>query len=348
MKNKSIFIGIIIVILLFSIIIIGIKNNSNKEKTLSVISSDFVMDTFASYQVWGGDSKAKEYSSLVHNLDSLLDMHNDSSEIYMLNNSKGESINISDDTAEVLNNSLELCRSVDGNVDISAGALCILWDVTGEHSKIPSDEAIETALSTIDYKSIIVNQNNASILKDGLVIDLGAVAKGYACDKLFEKLKQENATSAIFSLGSSSLLYGEKPDGKPFSVAIRNPEKSIDSFLGIIKTKQAFISTSGSYERFFELDGKKYHHIFDLKTGFPVETDLISVTVICDNGIKSDFLSTQIFIEGSEGLKKHLNADDYSVIAVTSDKTIYITERIADNFTLSEDAVEYKIGYMNE
>ena len=125
-------------------------------------------------------------------------------------------------------------------------------------------------------------------------------------------------------LRSSVLLYGSKPGGEDFTVQIQDPNGT--GILGTVTTPACFLSTSGGYERFFEADGVRYCHILDLTTGRPTETDLTSVTVFTDNGLKSDFLSTLLFLEGSEHLEPHLHAADYQVLAVDAAGKIYCSD----------------------
>jgi thiamine biosynthesis lipoprotein len=173
------------------------------------------------------------------------------------------------------------------------------------------------------------------------------VAKGYACDRARAILdSKKDISSAIITTGSSTLLYGAKQDGSDFSAAVRNPDGS-GSYLGVIKTKQCFISTSGGYERFFEADGKKYSHILDTQTGYPVETDLASVTVVCPFdgtdycGLKSDFLSTLIYMDGTKKLDSYINTGDFFVVAADINGNIYTSKAI--DFTLNEES-GYRLG----
>ena len=188
------------------------------------------------------------------------------------------------------------------------------------------EDEIKKAISTTGYEKIS--------LKDGIVskeketkLDFGAVAKGYACDLVYKNLSEKECSYAIVSIGSSSLLFGEKPDKTDFKIEIKNPDGNIP--LGMIETKECFVSTSGGYERFFVADGKIYSHILDTKTGYPVKTDIVSVTVLCygeNGGIKSDFLATDIFIGGTENLKKHLSSADYKIVVADENKKLYVSE----------------------
>jgi thiamine biosynthesis lipoprotein len=193
------------------------------------------------------------------------------------------------------------------DVRLDIGALTRLWGISGDNPTVPADEEIQKALTNRGF------------------LDPGAVAKGYAMDCAFDILSQSNADYAVISAESSLLLYGEKTDGTPFTVGVKSPD---GGYAGYIETQQAFISTSGGYERFFEADGVRYSHILDPATGYPVVTDLAAVTVIVPADTKgggqlSDFLSTLIFMNGTEGLAKFNSDDSFRYIAIDESGNVY-------------------------
>lgn len=207
-------------------------------------------------------------------------------------------------------------------VNISCGALTELWGISANEPGIPADSEISNAMklmTSTDYP-----ENTADFPK-GVKLDLGAVSKGYACDRLYGML--DGTDYAVVSFSSTTLLYGKKPDGERFRTGIINPTTG-SGYIGIAETDSAFISTSGGYERFFESDGEIYCHIMDISTGRPVKTDLASVTVIVPSdtaggGIMSDFLSTLIFTEGTQNLDKWLSCKDFELIAADENGVVY-------------------------
>jgi thiamine biosynthesis lipoprotein len=253
-------------------------------------------------------------------------------------------------------------------IDLYAGTFTRLWGISTEAPRVPGEDEITAALRLMHDARVIDDESgglyaNLPALPDGVFIDPGAVAKGYALDEVFKELETAmDIPLATISTGSSVLHYGEKPDGKPFTTSIKSPfinfsesdsEKIPDSdpenfpdsesdraaeeeaFIGYIETPAAFISTSGGYERFFEIENDggttRFIHIFDPETGFPTETDLVSVTVVvpvikgtADCGIMSDYLSTLLFMGGSERLK---GFDEYAhvftYVAVGEDGKVY-------------------------
>ena len=208
-------------------------------------------------------------------------------------------------------------------VQLSSGALSRLWGITSEHPRVPTDADRLAALETLGDDRIRLDHNGITLPAD-MQLDLGAVAKGYALDQTARQWQDAGISWGILSLRSSVLLYGSKPGGEDFTVQIQDPNGT--GILGTVTTPACFLSTSGGYERFFEADGVRYCHILDLTTGRPTETDLTSVTVFTDNGLKSDFLSTLLFLEGSENLEPHLHAADYQVLAVDAAGKIHCSD----------------------
>jgi len=291
--------------------------------------SFFSMDTYVTVSALGGDPD--KIVSTIESLSSALDMHSG-----ILSEANGTDAIENSDIYSVAVETLRLNGIYGNDVDITSGALTSLWNVNGENPEVPDDAEIEKALSTIGTEKLRADDGILYKSKD-TVLDFGSVAKGYALDRVYDGLVESDAEYAIVSTGSSSLLYGEKPDGSPFRIEIKNPDGS-DTPLGMIQVGECFISTSGGYERFFTADGKKYCHILDLSTGYPTESDLVSVTVISDKsggGIETDFLSTMIFLGGTESLDKHLSSEEYSVVAADSDGNIYVSEGL--DFTLYDN-----------
>lgn len=281
----------------------------------------FVMDTAAS--VKGAESDVEAAVDTLTSLDRLFDRYNPQSDVYAINARDNSGISqISDETAELIRQSVELSETYGDAVSIFAGDITDAWGITSGNAKVPTEREISDALASF---------NNASFSLDTMrfadengSLDLGSVAKGFALDKVKEQLGDE---PCVVSMSSSILLHGQKPNGEKFSVAIRDPEDGSRT-LGTLYTDECFLSTSGGYERFFEVDGRRYIHIFDLSTGAPCESDLTSVTVICDSGIKSDFLSTLIFIGGTERLGEFMSDKTLKIIAVADDKTVIISEGV--------------------
>ncbi len=273
-------------------------------------STGFFFDTYSHTIICGSNSE--------NTMEALTQMYADLDASFSLCYT-APALQLSDAEAydECIGLTRELTDKYGGGVNAACGSLTALWGISTDSPKVPAEDNVLEALTHIseDYS-----------FTEGTYLDFGAVAKGYACDKAYGLMKDDNTDYATVSLGSSTLLYGEKPDGKPFRAGITNPDKA-EGYLGIIETDAAFISTSGGYERYFEADGKRYSHIFDMETGRPVETDLVSVTVVVstdteNGGIMSDFLSTLIYIQGTEQLDKWLAYEEFEVVAADADGVV--------------------------
>lgn len=331
-KKFSIYLLSLFVLLFFTAFcLISCSSDGGKayEKTI------FVMDSIATLRA--DEKYVKPLEEILKSLSDELSML-DESDISRLNE-QGEGT-LSQNAFGLVTAVAELSDKCQ-NVDISCGALSYLWKTSLERGAAPDDEEIAEAMAKCGADKLTVDPNELSVtLKGGAMLDFGACAKGYALDLCYASLEEQGAEYALLTLGSSTLLYGEKPDSKPFSVGVRDPLG--EGLALVFETAQAFVSTSGGYERGIETDGVFYDHILDLKTGRPVETDLLSVTVICDNGTLSDLMATEIYITGVEGLSAHLLSEEYMVIAIARDKTVYASEGIKDKITIKNS--NYRLG----
>lgn len=291
-----------------------------REKRYEFTEKSFIsMDTVITEKIYGDNSEAfiTPVFNIVTGLDETISRFKEGSAVYRLNE-EGRT----DDKAviEMINSAVKISDDVDGAFDITVGELSDLWSIGKEGEKIPSEKEIADVLQNVDYKNIKIK--NGAVYFDGGEIDLGAVGKGFACDIIEAYLSVNGVKGSVVSVGGSILAYGDyNKKGDKWSIAIRHP-RSENEFLGIIRLDEGFVSTSGDYERYFEKDGKRYHHIFDARTGMPASSGLISVTVIADSGILSDALSTACFIVGEE--KGRALVEKYGASAIFVDEEMNI------------------------
>ncbi len=299
------------------------------------------MDTYMNFKVFGSNSMyaIEEIQDEVKALEGSLSATDKKSEIFGLNNN-GQA-KLSGDTIELVNRSLELCDSLGGALDISVYPIVREWGFISGDYKVPSGSEIEELLTKVNYKNIKVD-NNTVTLKDGMQLDLGAVAKGYAADKCLDIVGNEALKSAILNFGGTVATYGLKPDGSRWKVAITDPDNTSEYF-GYLSCETAVVATSGGYERYFEKDGKTYIHIINPETGYPVDNGVKSVSVVCSEGVYADALSTALYVMGKdkamEYFKKHR---DFDFIILTDDNKMYISSGISADFTLC-DGYDYEI-----
>ena len=269
------------------------------------------------------------------------------SELYKLNHRQFTPVDGTDNTyqvsaslAELVQKGLYYSELSDGAFDIAIEPLTSLWDFTAEDPQVPEDSLIQTALSKCDYHNVTVSgkDNNEITLKtDDTAIELGAIAKGYIADRLKEYLISQDVKSAIINLGGNVLCIGGKPDGSSFKIGIQKPFADRSETIAVMDIKDKSVVSSGVYERCFEQDGTLYHHLLNPKTGYPYDNGLIAVTIISDQSVDGDALSTTCFALGLEdGLKLAESLDDVQAFFVTSDYAIHYTKDFQKEITVTE------------
>lgn len=224
-----------------------------------------------------------------------------------------------------------------GALDVTLGRLSRLWNLDGtDFSRIPEEGQVRDALKDTGFGRVQFPENGIW-LPPGMQLDLGAVGKGIACDRVCAYLNSRpQITGAVVAVGGSVVTYGQKPDGSPWKVAIVHPREE-GNYLGVLSlTGEQFVSTSGDYERYVTVDGVRYHHILDPATGYPARSGLCSVTIVCGSGLLADALSTACFVLGSEqglDLAKSYGAE---ALLVEEDGTLRMTEGMREIFSAQE------------
>ncbi len=234
----------------------------------------------------------------------------------------------SKELADILSVCIKLSEKSDGAFDVTVGGVSSLWNIGEEDERIPSDEEIKKANEQVGYKNIQIDGSEITLLSDCRV-DLGAIGKGLACDYVRNYVNVcDDIDGAVVSVGGSNFVHGcYNKKGDKWRVAVRDPRDE-NAFLGVISMSEGFVSTSGDYERYFEKDGIRYHHILDGRTGYPASSGLISVTIVCDNGLLSDALSTACFVLGEEKSLELLKEYEASAIFVRDDLTVSVVGEI--------------------
>lgn len=240
------------------------------------------------------------------------------SDISKINHAKGQPVEVSDTTIELVEKGIEFAELTDGAFDITIAPLMELWDIKNNSGNVPSESDITEALSHVNYKNIVIEGNVVTLTDPNAAIDLGGIAKGYIADQLKQYLLSEGVTSAIINLGGNVLTVGEKPDGTPFNIGIQKPFDKQNATITSVSVKDSSVVTSGSYERYFQVDDTIYHHILNTETGYPCNNGLLSVTILSEESIDGDALSTACFALGlDEGRKLIESLDDIDAIFVT-------------------------------
>lgn len=292
----------------------------------------FAMDTVMTLRVYGADGEKAldDAEDEIMRLDALLRRGDTSSEIYKVNSER--TAEVSEDTAELLKAALSISDSTDGVFDISIAPVMDLWGFYGQQFHVPTSEAIESALSDVDWHGISLKGNTVS-LQDGVQIDLGGIAKGFLSNRIMEIYRENGIESGLVSLGGNVQVLGTKPDGSQWTIAIQDPDDET-AYAGTIKASDKAVITSGSYQRFFEENGVKYHHIIDPKTGYPAKSGVTSVTIVSEDGTMADGLSTSLFIMGvDKGIEYWRSHEGFDAVFITEDEKVYVTEGLEDTFS---------------
>ncbi|MCD7773562.1 MAG: FAD:protein FMN transferase [Ruminococcus sp.] len=329
--SKKIVCTLCAVILVAAIVITSILVSDDEKVTTKNI---FTFDTLGEITLYDADdSLASDITDQSDKLNDKLDGFDESSSLSVLNQTRESD---DPDLYSIIKQSVSLYKKY-GEVDVTLGELIYLWDINSDSPSVPQDEKIAAALSTSGIDNISLSDGRISLSGD-TSLELGSVAKGYLLNELKETLS-ERCDSALINLSSSILLYGDRE----FSIGVKNPSDE-DDILATLKLSDTSVSTSGGYERYFEADGVTYSHILDAETGYPATSDILSVTVICDDALTGDFLSTALFIKGSDELleiAEQLESDGIYFIAITDDSEILISSQLEDKFTLEN--TQFKI-----
>lgn len=292
----------------------------------------FAMGTVVSEKIYGGTEKTLEdVEALVNELDGKLSWRIEDSWIARLNMDK--TMPLTDTFSLYMQEAFSLAEATKGAFDPTLRPLIALWDIEGSNPHVPSEDEMADCLRQIGYERVVLTASDITIPED-MTLDMGAVGKGIALDVLKDYFVKNRIPAATVAVGGSVLTYGTKPEGE-WNIALQNPFQAEGTAMGVLHiTGTRFISTSGDYEKYFEVDGIRYHHIFDRTTGYPADSGLSSVTILCDNGLVSDGLSTACFVMGYESSKSVLQLYGAEAVFVFQDGSVALTDGIKDNFEL--------------
>lgn len=258
----------------------------------------------------------------------------DTTELLQVNRGADEApVVVSEDTFFVIEAAKEYSEVTLGAFDLSIWPLVRLWGFGTADAGVPSVDAIEEAASRVDHESVRLDpaNNSVSFAMEDMGIDVGGIAKGYAADEARRILKEHGVERALLDFGGNILTIGEKPDGTPWRIGVQGPDSRRGQFLGIVETGPMAVVTSGDYERFFEVDGVRYHHLIDPDTGYPAQNGLRSVTILAEDSIDADALSTAAFVLGVEDGARLIESLPTVEAAFVTDDTVYLTSGISIN-----------------
>lgn len=338
------------------------SNGQNAASNQGISKTGFFLDTVCSITIYGladedgrlaamsGEEMEKECYLIITDAfklcseyENMLSKTIETSDIARINNAEGKAVTVSDETIEVLKKGMEFGRLSGGAFDITIGKATDLWDFHDnaesghEGGVVPAEKDLRDAISHVNYENIKIEGNRVSLTDPETEINLGGIAKGYIADKAAEYLKERGVVSAIVDLGGNIVAIGGKTSQiaasggtqeTDFKIGIKDPLSSSGGLLELIPCKNKTVVTSGTYERYFEKDGVKYHHILDVNTGYPVDTDVLSVTIIADRGYSAecDGLSTTCLALGMEkGMELVKSLEGFEAVFVDKDGNVEIS-----------------------
>ena len=301
----------------------------------------FAMDTYMALAAYGkGASDAlAESGRAINELEQRLSRTREGSQIWQINHDGSAAVD--EETAALLAEALGYCSETDGAFDITIAPLVDLWAINSDAPYVPSQAEIDALLPLVGAEHVAVGDGSVTV-DTGCAVDLGGIAKGYASDVVAEIFAEYGVKSGTVSLGGNVYVCGKRPDGQPWNVAVQDPRS--DGYACLLSLSDTFAVTSGGYQRFFTAeDGTVYQHIIDPATGYPAQSDLLSVTVVCPSGTRADAYSTALYVMGEEDALRFWAAQQegqhaFEAVLITSDGRILCTPGLADHFTQQEGA----------
>lgn len=293
----------------------------------------FAMDTYMKIEAYGenAENAVSQARARVEALEKLWSATDENSEIYAINH--GENPELSAETLDLLSFTLEMSAKTDGAFDATIYPVLTAWGFTTDEHRVPDESELAELLKKVGYEKVLVDGNKIS-LERGMMLDFGGAAKGWASDECARIMRENGVKSALINLGGNVYALGKRADGNLWRIGVADPQSESTENAGIISVCDRAVVTSGSYQRYFTQDGKTYGHIIDTKTGFPADNDLLSVTIVAEEGKLCDVLSTALFVMGREQAERFWRENGgFEMILIEKSGEIYITAGIAENFT---------------
>ncbi|WP_163192550.1 FAD:protein FMN transferase [Clostridium thermarum] len=332
MKRKMAYIMICIVL------IMSFTGCAKKDELVS--DTALMMDTVIQIKAYGpkAEKAIKTAFKRIEEIEKLASATIDTSDISKINQAAGKDyVKVHPDIVKMIKTAVHYSELSDGAFDITVGPLIKLWNIGSGGDKVPLEADIEALMPLVGYKNIRINEEESSVklMQEGMSIDLGGIAKGFAADEIIKIFNDMGVDRALIVLGGSSIYaIGEKPENKSWTVQIQHPRKGRnESYLGIISLKDQALTTSGDYERYFIVGDKRYHHILNPYTGYPTDNGIMSVSINVDSSIPdcnmiADILTKTVFVSGIEkGFEFIDGIKGVSAMAVTTDYEIYKSSR---------------------
>ena len=311
----------IVLVLLLTLSAVGCTGQNQQQD--SVYKTNLMLDTIVQITLydWEDSSTIDLAFDEIRRLESLLSVEQEGSDLYRLAQAAGkEWVEISSETEEVLRLSKEYYTLSQGHFDVTIGPLVDLWNIHNGEGHYPTQEELDVTLPLINSDDLLVEEGRAYLAREGMIANLGAIAKGYIADRVKDLLVEQGVEHAVIDLGRNILLIGGRPDGSNFTVGVQDPNQEEGVLADTVAASDKSVVTSGINERKFTYIGKEYHHVLDPFTGFPADTGLASVTILSDNSAQGDALSTTCLLLGpEEGMQLIESLDGVEALFITTD-----------------------------
>ncbi len=312
------------------------KSAAMKEK------EDFIFNTMVSLKLYEpvDDTVFQTVFDDQRSVENHMSAQAVSGELVDVNKAAGiQPVVVSEDTYHVIDVAKKYAEESGGAFDVTIYPVTSLWKIGTDAERIPAQSEIDAGLKNVGYQDLVLDPVAHTIFlkRPGMGLDLGAIAKGYAADRASAQLKSLGIERGIINLGGNIIAMGTKADGSAWNIGIQNPVTERGEYIGIVNVIDQTVVTSGIYERYFEKDGKRYHHILDTKTGYPVDNDLAGVSILTHSSIDADALSTTCFALGVEkALAFVKDRPDVDVMFITKDKKVTMTPGFKKVFKLTD------------
>ena len=303
----------------------------------------FMMDTVIDIRLWGSGAEEclAEAEATLSELDFNLSAYREEGVLFRINS--GENVPAGMHLKNALGSALKYSKNTGGAFSPVLGSVIKLWDIGGKNY-VPTESEISQALLSAKTANVSIHGDDIT-LTNGAQLNLGAIAKGYASDVLRAQLEERGISRAVISLGGNVYVRGNRGDGEPWNVALRDPRGDANDWFATLSVSDKFVISSGDYERYFDCDGVRYHHIMDPKTGAPAESDLMAAVVVSESGAQGDAYSTALYVMGRErALNFWRGGSGFELVLIGRDGVVTVTDGLEHAFAAADGRYSYEIA----
>lgn len=335
---------IITIFILIAVLAFTFTGCRSADEEKRIDNTGFFMDTKVDFSLYGvgsekGGQVADEVFAEMNRLENIFSRHEEGSDLNRINEAAGKDwVEVEPEVITVLDKALEIADLTDGAFDPTVGPLLNLWGFGRDELRLPEQEEIEEILSLVDHRKIEIDRENSRVFlsEPGMELDLGGIAKGYIVDQGQEVALEHDLIASFVNAGGDINIRGTKPSGEGWRIGIQDPDQAAELF-AVVTMEKGSIATSGDYQRYFEEDGRRYHHLLDPSDGYPAE-GLSSVTIIADSAMEADVLSTAIFILGAErGRELIEEMPGIEGVIIDEARKVYLSSGIEDKIEILVD-----------